>query len=171
LGLRYSFRQIEGKHHGGRRRISGTNLRIRISSSSASPCFRDMSTRSHLVQQLCRQLCVFFGLDDRVWLRILDDLGLIQVIESPQTIDGIDASSHVTPKYKFNVQEITIQSFIDDIGLRGRLELVPMSSQRTADERRVKHWMLRIKVAGSEINPTRLGFQSRKSVSRAYTKT
>jgi hypothetical protein len=73
----------------------------------------------------------FFGLDDQVWLRILDDLGLIQVIESPQTIDGIDDSGHVTPKYKARVQEITIRSFIDDIGLQGRLELVRISFQRT----------------------------------------
>jgi hypothetical protein len=32
----------------------------------------------------------FFGLDDQVWFRILDDLGLIQVIESTQTIDASD---------------------------------------------------------------------------------
>jgi hypothetical protein len=70
----------------------------------------------------------FFGLDDQVWLRILDDLGLIKVIESPQTIDGIDDSGHVTPKYKVNVQEITTRSFIDDIGLRERLENVWLSS-------------------------------------------
>lgn len=82
-------------------------------------------------------------------------MGLIQVVASPQTIDGIDDSAHVTPKYKVNVKEITIRSFIDDIGLQGRLELVPMSFQRTAEEQRAKHWMLRIKVTGSEINPTR----------------
>jgi hypothetical protein len=97
----------------------------------------------------------FFGLDDQVWLRILDDLGLIQVKESPQTIDGIDDSAHVTPKYKVNVKEITIRSFIDDIGLQGKLELVPLIFQRTAEEQRAKHWMLRIKVTGSEMNPTR----------------
>jgi hypothetical protein len=97
----------------------------------------------------------FFGLEDQVWLRILDDLGLIQVIESPQTIDASDDSGHVTPKYTVKVRETAIRSFIDDIGLQGRLELVSVSFQRTAEERRVKHWMLRIKVAGSEINPTR----------------
>jgi hypothetical protein len=64
----------------------------------------------------------FFGLDDQVWFRILDDLGLIQVVETPQAIDASDDSDDVTPKYTVSVQEDDIRLFVEDIGLQERLE-------------------------------------------------
>ena len=64
----------------------------------------------------------FFGLDDQVWFRILDDLGLIQVVETPQAIDASDDSDDVTPKYTVSVQEDAIRLFVEDIGLQERLE-------------------------------------------------
>ncbi len=64
----------------------------------------------------------FFGLDDQVWLRILDDLRLILVVETPQTIDASDDSADVTPKYTVSVQEDAIRLFVEDIGLQERLE-------------------------------------------------
>ena len=73
------------------------------------------------------------GLEDGVWLKILEDLGLIRVAEVGQTVDEAmlevetgdtdddegDDDNDWKPKYTVQVLDEKVKSFIADIGLHG----------------------------------------------------